>query len=174
MLQKFRIAIQRLLEVTVCTLLLALVIIVVVAVVYRKSGHSLVWYDEVASIVLAWLTYYGAALAALKRSHIGYSGLVDATRRPLKFILLIVAEAAVIGFFILLAWVGYKVLLVLEGDSLVSLPAVSVQITQSVIPIGAALFVIAQVVSLPDHWRRATSTGARSAGTTAVRSDDQL
>ena len=40
-------------------------IIVVVAVVYRKIGHSLVWYDEGASIVLAWLTYYGAALAAL-------------------------------------------------------------------------------------------------------------
>ena len=170
MLQKFRIAIQRLLEVTVCTLLLTLVIIVVVAVVYRKSGHSLVWYDEVASIVLAWLTYYGAALAALKRSQIGYSGLVDATRRPLKFILLIAAEAAVIGFFILLAWVGYKVLLVLEGDNLVSLPAVSVQITQSVIPIGAALFVIAQAVSLPDLWRRATVNGA---STNAVRTDDQ-
>jgi TRAP-type C4-dicarboxylate transport system permease small subunit len=173
MLQKLRIAIQRLLEVTVCTLLLTLVVIVVVAVVYRKIGHSLVWYDEVASIVLAWLTYYGAALAALKRSHIGYSGLVDATRPPLRIILLIIAETAVIGFFILLAWVGYKVLLVLEGDNLVSLPAVSVQFTQSVIPIGAALFVIAQAVSLPDLWRRATVTDAMSAATTAARTDDQ-
>ena len=32
--------------------------------VYRKAGASLTWYDEIASILLAWVTYYGAALAA--------------------------------------------------------------------------------------------------------------
>jgi TRAP-type C4-dicarboxylate transport system permease small subunit len=60
----------------------------------------------------------------------------------------------VFGFFILLAWTGWIVLQVLEGDTLVSLPQVSVQITQSVMPIGAALFVICEALSLPDHWRR--------------------
>ena len=56
--------------------MVALAVIVVVGVGFRKAGASLVWYDEVASIMLAWLTYYGAALAALSRSHIGMPTLV--------------------------------------------------------------------------------------------------
>ena len=64
------------------------------------------------------------------------------------------AEAVVLGFFALLAWTGWQVLQVLEGDTLVSLPQVSVQLTQSVIPVGAVLFMLCQVLSLPEHWRR--------------------
>lgn len=67
-----------LLEVVVMLLTSSLAIVVLLAVIYRKAGHSLVWYDEVASVMLAWLTYYGAALAALKRAHIGFPGLVEA------------------------------------------------------------------------------------------------
>ena len=51
-------------------------------------------------------------------------------------------------------WTGWVVLLVLEGDNLVSLPEVSVQITQSVIPITAVLFIICEALSLPEYWRR--------------------
>ena len=42
----------------------ALAVVVVLGVGFRKFGAALVWYDEVASVLLAWLTYYGAALAA--------------------------------------------------------------------------------------------------------------
>ena len=51
---------------------------VLLGVACRKLEIPLVWYDEGASIMLAWLTYYGAALAALKRAHIGFPGLVNA------------------------------------------------------------------------------------------------
>jgi TRAP-type C4-dicarboxylate transport system permease small subunit len=53
----------------------------------------------------------------------------------------------------LLTWAGYEVLLVLGDETLVSLPGVPVLLTQSVIPIGAALFIIAELLSLPDYWR---------------------
>ena len=59
-------------------LLASLAVIVLMGVAARKLGIAMVWYDEVASIALAWLTYYGAALAALKRAHIGFPGLVNA------------------------------------------------------------------------------------------------
>ena len=39
---------------------------------------------------------------------------------------------------------------VLEGDTLVSLPEVPTTLTQSVIPIGAALFIVAQILSFPE------------------------
>ena len=58
-------ALSRFLEVTVVGITAALALLVVVGVVSRKAGFSLVWYDEVAAILLAWLTYSGAALAVL-------------------------------------------------------------------------------------------------------------
>ncbi len=66
---------------------------------------------------------------------------------------IVVAEALILGFFALLAWSGWRVLVILEGMSLVSLTLVPVQLTQSVIPIGAVLFVAASLLSLPDYWR---------------------
>jgi TRAP-type C4-dicarboxylate transport system permease small subunit len=154
MLARIKAIIDRLLETVVIALILGLTVVVVVAVIYRKLGASLSWYDEVASVLLAWVTYYGAALAALKRQHIGFDSLVLSAPPALRLVFVVIAEVCVFGFFILLAWTGWIVLQVLEGDTLVSLPQVSVQITQSVMPIGAVLFVICEALSLPDHWRR--------------------
>lgn len=144
---------ERLLEIIVVALMVGLTLVVIVAVTYRKAGASLSWYDEVASIMLAWLTYYGACLAALKRAHIGFDGLMRALPRGVRLVAVVVGEVVVLGFFAILAWTGWVVLLVLEGDTLVSLPQVSVQITQSVIPIGAVLFMVCQAVSIPRYWR---------------------
>ena len=146
-----------LLEAIVMLLTSSLAIIVLMAVIYRKAGHSLVWYDEVASVMLAWLTYYGAALAALKRAHIGFPGLVESLPTQWRIAAIWFGEVVVIGFFGLMAWVGWEVLIVLEGDYLISLPDVPSTLTQSVIPIGGALFIVAQLVSLPralDEARR--------------------
>ncbi len=144
----------RLLEAVVIFLMVALTAVVVFAVVSRKAGASLTWYDEVASIQLAWLTYYGAALAAYRRAHIGFPGLLEALPPGPRLALFWFGELAVAAFFVLLAWVGMTVLEVLEGDTLVSLPWVPVQFTQSVIPIGAALFLLGQLISLPEQLRR--------------------
>lgn len=140
---------EKLLEGIVLLLTGGLAVVVLLAVVYRKAGHSLVWYDEVAPIILAWLTYYGAALAALKRAHIGFPGLVESLPVRWRIAAIYLGEAVVVGFFALLAWVGWEVLLVLDGTYLIGLPDVSVQFTQSVIPVGAALFILTQMLSLP-------------------------
>jgi TRAP-type C4-dicarboxylate transport system permease small subunit len=145
---------ERLLEAVVIVLMLSLATIVVLGVGFRKSGASLVWYDEVASILLAWITYYGSALAALKGSHIGVSAVVDAMPLRLRRAAIVFAEVCVISFFILLAWVGWTVIGVLGDDYLISLPSVPVSVAQSVIPIGAVLYVIAQLIRLPEVLRR--------------------
>jgi len=138
------------LEGVALVLMAALAIVVVVGVVSRKLGASLVWYDEVASILLAWLTYYGAALAALRRAHIGVPTLVERLHGGVRLGAIVVAEASVIGFFLVLAWAGTRVLSVLGGTTLVSLPWVPMSLAQSVVPIGAALFVAAQLLTLPE------------------------
>lgn len=146
-----------LLQWTVILLMVVLTVVVIIAVFARKLGVSLVWYDEVASVLLAWVTYYGAALAALKRRHIGFDGLL--LRLPLKarMAAVVVSEILVIGFFVLLAWTGFEVLSVVGGDTLVSLTWVPISLTQSVIPVGAILFIIGELVSLPEYWRAMVS-----------------
>lgn len=134
----------------------ALAVVVVVGVLFRKAGASLVWYDEVASILLAWLTYYGAALAALHRAHIGVPTLVERLEGGVRAAVVLLAEVCVLAFFVVLAWAGVRVLSVLGGTALVSLPWVPATVAQSVIPIGAVLFIVAQLASLPDALRGTT------------------
>lgn len=155
----FSIVFERVLTAFVIFLLASLAVLILVGVAFRKFGIPFVWYDEGASVMLAWLTYYGAALAALKRAHIGFPGLVNALQPQWRVPAVLFAEVCVIGFFALLTWYGVKVLVILQGDTMVSLTWVPTRFTQSVIPIGGALFIVAQLISLPEVLRQARGAG---------------
>lgn len=156
--------VERLLEWISVALMVTLALEVLVGIAFRAAGRPLAWYDEIASVLLAWLTYYASALAALKRSHIGFPGLVNALPAGGRAAALVVREVAVIGFFVLLAWEGGAVLLLLAGDTLVTID-VPVWLTQSVIPLGAALFVAAELLNLPEQlrWVRGTPQPVQAA-----------
>ena len=165
-LESFRAGFERLLEAIVVVLVTALTVLVIAGFCFRYAGYSLAWYDETASVGLVWLTYYGSALAALRGAHIGVPGFVNAMPRAAAGCGHNIAEACVFVFFAMLAWTGFQVLVVLAGDGMVSLPWVPLQITDSVIPIGAVLFLIAEALRLPavmrDARARASSTPRRS------------
>ncbi len=148
----FRNGAEKSLEVIMLILMTALAVVVIVGIGFRKAGAALVWYDEVASILLVWLTYYGASLAALKRAHIGFPKLVQSANPRVQLYLVVCRELIVIGFFVLVAWAGWRVLQVLDGIYLASLPAVSARVAQSAIPIGAVLFIIAELLSFAEIW----------------------
>jgi TRAP-type C4-dicarboxylate transport system permease small subunit len=154
-----RTAFDRTLTAFVVFQLALLAVVVLLGVACRKLGIPLVWYDEGASILLAWVTYYGAALAALKRAHIGFPGLVNAMPPKVRVPVVLLGEVLVIGFFALLTWFGVQVLIILEGDTMVSLQWMPTQVTQSVIPIGGALFILAQLLSLPEVLAQARGRG---------------
>lgn len=153
-LSKVRRGFEALMELVVVGLLLLLAAIVILGIIYRIANNPFSWYDEVASVLLAWLTYYGSALAALKRAHIGFPGLVQSFRPAIRLPLVLLAEIFVLSFFALLAWYGWVVLGLLAGDTLVSVP-IPVELTQSVMPIGAVLYIIAELLVLPDIIRAA-------------------
>ena len=159
MRRRFREGFQRALEFAVLGLMVGLALVVVLGVVFRKLGAALVWYDEVASILLAWLTFYGAALAALHRAHIGFPKLVDGLAPHLRRPLILVGEAFVLAFFMVTAWAGWRVFEILGGETLVSLPWVPQRLAQSVVPIGAVMFIIAELVTLPEVWAGPASQG---------------
>ena len=159
-LQRLRAAYERVLEWVVAALMIILAVEVVLGVVFRSIGQALGWYDEVASALLAWLTFYGAALASLKRAHIGCPELVDQASPPVRRALAIAVQLLVIGFFALLAWVGASILPILATDALVSLPQVPMSVVQSVIPISATLIVIAEALHLAQVVRGAPQADA--------------
>lgn len=154
-MRRLEVIFHKVLETITIGLLISLAGVVISAVVARYVfNSSFRWYDEVASVMLAWITYYGAALAALRRSHLGFTGFVLGRERPVRLSLFVFSEAIVYAVFVSLAYASWVVLDVMEGENLVSLEWVSLQFTQSVVPIGCVLFIAAQILSTPDAWAR--------------------
>lgn len=161
MTSRARALLEKGLEAAVVVLTAALALVVVVGVAFRQAGAALVWYDETASVLLAWLTYYGAALAALRRGHIGVPTLVERLPPRLRVRVLLAAEAAVLLFVGVLGWAGWQVQGALAGTTMISLPAVPAAVARSAIPVGAVLFFAAQLASLPAALRRARAPDPR-------------
>ena len=154
-LRSFRRGYERFLEWICIVLMAALAVEVTAGVVFRYSGHSLVWYDEVATILLVWVTFYASALAVLKHAHMGVPEIVRMLPPGLRVGAAIVAQLCTLAFFVLLAWVGYSILEILSSDRLVSLPDIPVGYAHSAIPISAVLIVIAQLLVFPEVLREA-------------------
>ena len=166
-MQALRSGYEKVLEWVVIVLMTAMAVEVTIGIVFRSLGHSLVWYDEMASVLLAWLTFYGSAYAAVKRGHISCPELVAMMPPGPRVAVTIAVEILVIGFFALLGYVGWQVLEVLATDTLVSLPWIPVSWVQSVIPISAVLIIIAELLTLPEAlaWaRRDHAHGSTAAG----------
>ncbi len=151
------------LDAIVVVLMVAIAVEVTIGVVYRAIGQSLSWYDEVAVILLAWLTFYGSALAALKRAHIGFPGIVNSLAPRVRLPVVILGKLIVLGFIALVGAIGYSILDVLATDYLISLPSVSVAWAQSAIPISCAMFIVAELLNLPETLSAARGLGSAAA-----------
>ena len=149
-LARFRAGYGRALEWLVVALVVGLAVEVTLGIIFRAIGQSLSWYDEVASVMLAWLTFYGSALASVKRAHIGCPEVVERMPWRARRLANIAAEILVIAFFALLGGVGLWILPVLGTSALVSLPWIPISAVQSVIPISAALIIVAESTFLAE------------------------
>ena len=149
-MRKFRQGFELFLEWVVMLLMAVLAVVVTAGVAFRYSGYSLVWYDEVACVLLAWVTFYGSALAVMKHGHMGVPEIVRMMPPTLRVAVTVLAQVATIAFFVLLAWAGYSILEILKSDTMVSLPQVSIAVPNSVIPISAVLIIIAHLLVFPE------------------------
>lgn len=144
------------LTLVVSILMVTLFIEVTLGVIFRTIGQPLVWYDEVASILLAWLTFYGSALASFKRAHIGCPEIIAMCSPRYRRALGILAQLIVIVFFGMLGWYGMVIMPILATDFMSSLPDVSMAVAQSVIPISAVLVLIGEFLALYDLLAKPT------------------
>lgn len=130
-------------------LLAGLTLVVCLGVFFRYVlNASLVWYDEFASYLLVWLTFFGTVVAAYHKRHIGFELVVDKltprTRRVVDF----VGEAAVLGFQFVLLYYGWILTQRMGDETAISLPWVKVAWVTSVMPVTGGLMLLISLTRL--------------------------
>lgn len=144
------------LEVLGGVLLVLLTVLVSFASTVRLMGIGLAWYDEVAPILLTWITYFGAALVTLHRGHLGFDNIVRRLPAQARTVAFIISECLTIAFFLALAWGGFRLLAVISDERLMTVDWFPSAVAQCVIPIASLAFVAAELLTLPDAWQKLT------------------
>jgi TRAP-type transport system small permease protein len=144
-------------------LLAGMAVVVCLGVFFRYVlNASLVWYDEFASYLLVWLTFFGTVVAAYHKRHISFDLVVNRlaprTRRIVEF----VGEAAVLGFQFVLLYYGWILAQRMGDETAISLPWVKVAWVTSVMPITGGLMLLISLARLAGIlFRRPNAQGDR-------------
>lgn len=149
-------AVTRLLEVWVGILLVAMVVVVTAGVFYRYVLNSaLVWYDEFASYLLVWLTFYGAVLATQRDLHIDFNEVVRRLAPGPRRVLEAVSDLCVLAFYLILLAYGTVLVRSMEAETAISLPGVKMAWVYSVLPVSGALMLAYGLARAVRRWRGA-------------------
>ena len=150
-------------------LLVSMVAVVSLGVFFRYFlNASLVWYDEFASYLLVWLTFYGAVVALYHRRHIGFEVVVNKLRPETKRIVELISESFVLGFQFVLCYYGWLLTRKMGDETAVSLTWIKMGWVYSVLPItGGLMFFISlrrliEIASGQDYQRGAEATWSGS------------
>ena len=126
-----------------------MVVIVCWAVFTRYVlNSSLVWYDEFASYLLVWLTFFGAVVADYQRRHINFELLVDKLAPGARRAVDIVGEIAVLGFQWVLFYYGWILTERMGDETAISLPWVKIAWVNAVLPVTGALLLLLSAARL--------------------------
>jgi TRAP-type C4-dicarboxylate transport system permease small subunit len=130
-------------------LLAGLTVLVCCGVFFRYAlNSSLTWYDEFASYMLVWLTFYGTVVADYRRRHIGFELLVDKLAPTPRKVVDFAAELAVLGFQFVLFWYGWILTGRMGDETAASLTWVKVSWISSVLPVTGGLLLVISVARL--------------------------
>ena len=146
-------------------LLAGLAVLVCLGVFFRYvMNSSLTWYDEFASYMLVWLTFYGTVVADYRRRHIGFELLVDKLAPPARRIVDVAGELAVLGFQWVLFYYGWVLTERMGDETAISLPWVKVSWISSVLPVtGGVLLVISATRMAGFLFRKTNNKGGHGA-----------
>jgi TRAP-type C4-dicarboxylate transport system permease small subunit len=132
-------------------LLILMVVVVSLGVFFRYFLNSaLVWYDEFASYLLVWLTFYGAIVASYRRRHIGFEVVVDRLQPSTRRIIDFISESFVLCFEGVLLYYGWLLTRKMGDETAVSLVWVKMSWIYSVLPIAGGLMFFISLNRLVD------------------------
>ena len=149
-------AVTRALEIWAGILLLAMVAVVTAGVFYRYVlGAALAWYDEFASYLLVWLTFYGAVLATQRGVHIAFDELARRLGPGGRRVVDTASDLCTVAFHLILLAYGIVLARSMEAETAISLPGVKMAWVYSVLPISGALMLAYTLVRAVRRWRGA-------------------
>jgi len=132
-------------------LLVLMVVVVCLGVFFRYVlNSSLVWYDEFASYLLVWLTFYGAVVASYRRRHIGFEVVVDKFEPKTRRIVDFISECFVLCFQFVLFYYGLLLMTKMGEGSAISLTWIKMGWVYSVLPITGGFMFLISVMRLVD------------------------
>lgn len=135
-------------------LLVALTAVVCLGVFFRYVlNDPLVWYDEFASYLLVWLTFYGAVVAHYHRRHIAFDLFVNKLAPGPRRGVDVAGEIAIIGFQFVLLYYGWILTERMGDESTISLPWFRIAWVNSVMPVTGALMLLVSLAQLPGMLR---------------------
>jgi len=130
-------------------LLIMMVAVVLLGVFFRYVlNASLAWYDEFASYLLVWLTFYGAVVSLYRRRHIGFEVVVNRLLPKTRRIIDFVAESFVLGFQIVLFYYGWYLTRKMGDETAVSLIWIKMSWVYSALPITGGLMLLISLIRL--------------------------
>ena len=137
------------LQVATITMIVALACVVLLGVAFRYTGNSLIWYDEVASVLLAWITFTGASLGVLRNAHLGFGGLLFGLPLAGRTALFWIVEALFFAALAVILWAGWAILEIFGRETMTTLRFVPRWFIQGILPVAAALMLLARGLTLP-------------------------
>lgn len=141
----------RLIEYVVILLMVAMFLLVVVAVIFRKAGHSISWYDEFAGYILVWVTFWGAVVALERKRHIGFETLVELMPINIQKMVMTLVYLLLIFLNLILIKYGWKLTSELSGETAITLP-IPIGYINLVIPVTASLMLILCLIHVWELW----------------------
>ena len=158
--QRIERVVTRALEVWAGFLLVVMVVVVTAGVFYRYVlNDALVWYDEFASYLLVWLTFYGAVVATQRDVSIEFDEVVRRLAPGTRRVVEAISGLLTIAFQFMLLVYGIVLMRSMGAETAISLPDVRMAWVYSVLPISGALMLVFSVFHLVRRWR-----GQRAAG----------
>ena len=145
---------NRICEVALIILLVAMAVVVFLQVLFRYILHlPLFWTEEFARYCLVWASLLGAAVALKRGEHIAVTFFLDNFSKRVARTLTMVAQISVVLILTVMAWGGIKLVLVTSAQISPAL-RIPMAVPYLALPIGSMIMlfhVINSIMQRPDR-----------------------
>ncbi|MRH44482.1 TRAP transporter small permease subunit [Aquibacillus halophilus] len=131
--------------------LLTFFVVIVIQIVTRHLGVSVIWTEEVANYSFIWAVFMGAAVMVNRRDHFTFDFLQRKLTGKPKLSLSIFTDSVLILFNIAIFYFGLQVVERFWNYNWAALPAMKMGYVWLSIPIMAGTMVIYSTVHLINH-----------------------
>lgn len=130
------------LEATLCSLLVAMVLVTFAQVVSRYVVHiSLSWSEEVARFLLMWLVMLGAAYGFKTKSHFAMAFVVNCFGESLRRVLALLITLVIAAFMVLFVVLVLHLIFFAMIDEIAPATQISMAVPYSSGPVGGILMI---------------------------------